>query len=114
MKITAEQKQSLEIANTIRKQLCSLGQVKVWSWGANGWLAIPNGLLFKVQGFLFKGKVAITLKNDTYTIQLIKGQKIIKEFTEIFFDEMVDLIDTNVEYTGANYEKDVDNAVYQF
>lgn len=112
---TEEQKQSLEIANTIRQQLFGTGTVKVWSWGAHNWVAIPNGLLFKVQGFIFKGYVAINLMpDDTYTIKLVKDQKIVKEFSDVHFDEMVDLIDVNVEFTGDNYEKDVDNAVYKF
>lgn len=83
--------------------------------GANSWKAIPNGLSFKVQGFKFLGDVSITLmSNDTYTIRLIKHQKIVKEFTNIYFDEMVDLIDGEVEYTGDNYENDVNQAVYKF
>ena len=106
---------SIEIANTIRQQLLGLGQIKVWSWGANSWKAISNRLYFKVQGFKFKGVITINLMgNDTYTIRFIKGQKIVKEFTDIYFDEMVDLIDNQVEYTGDNYESDVNNAVYKF
>lgn len=112
---TALKSQSIEIANTIRQQLLGLGKIKVWSWGANSWKVIPNGLSFKVQGFKFLGNVSITLmSNDTYTIQLIKQQKIVKEFTNIYFDEMVDLIDGEVEYTGDNYENDVNQAVYKF
>lgn len=112
---TALKSRSIEIANTIRQQLLELGKIKVWSWGANSWKAIPNGLSFKVQGFKFLGDVSITLmSNDTYTIRLIKHQKIVKEFTNIYFDEMVDLIDGEVEYTGDNYENDVNQAVYKF
>lgn len=112
---TTLENRSIEIANTIRKQLMGLGKIKVWSWGANSWKAISNGLSFKVQGFKFKGIVNITLKgNDTYTIQLIKRNKLVEEFTNIHYDEMVDLIDYQVEYTGENYEKDVNSAVYKF
>lgn len=107
--------QSIQIANTIRQQLLTLGRTKVWSWGANSWMAVDRGLSFKVQGFLFHGQVVITLGgNDLYTIQLIKSKKVVKEYTSVFFEDMVDLIDTSVEYTGENYASDVDKAVYSF
>ncbi len=95
--------QSLEIAKTIQSQLMGLGKIKVWSWGANSWTAIQNGLAFKVQGFKFKGIVKIVLMpSDTYTIQFIKGKSIEKEYSDIFFDEMVDTIDNYVEYMFFN------------
>ena len=95
---------SLEIAKTIQQQLLATGKIKVWSWGANCWTVIPNGIQFKVQGFKFKGIVSITLQpNDTYKIELIKNKKVIQEFTDVYFDEMVNLIDEKVEYTGPNY-----------
>ena len=111
--MTTQQQKSVAIAKTIQQQLLGTGKIKVWSWGANSWAAINNGLQFKVQGFIFRGVVRITLHpSDTYTIQLIKNKKVQQEFNGVHFDEMVDLIDINVEYTGDNYEKDVDNAVY--
>jgi hypothetical protein len=104
--------QSIEIAKTIQSQLMSQ-KMKVWSWGSNSWTAIPDGLAFKVQGFKFKGVVKIVLMpSDTYTIEFIKANKTVKEMTEIFFDEMVDIIDNFVEFTGDNYEADVKNAKY--
>ena len=107
--------QSIEIAKTIQQQLMGMGKMKVWSWGANSWASIPEGLAFKVQGFKFKGVVKIVLTpSDTYTIEFIKAKKVQKEMTDVYFDEMVDLIDGYVEYTGANYESDVKNAVYKF
>lgn len=106
---------SIEIANTIRQQLMGLGKIKVWSWGANSWKAISDGLSFKVQGFKFRGIVTITLMgNDTYTIRLIKRNKLVEEFTNVYFDEMVDLIDYQVEFTDEDYEKDVNSALYKF
>jgi hypothetical protein len=52
------------------------------------------------------------MPNDTYTIQFIKRTQIEKEYSDVYFDEQVDLIDNYVEYTGSNYENDVNNAVY--
>jgi hypothetical protein len=107
--------QSLAIAKTIQQQLMAgNGKIKVWSWGANSWTVIPNGIQFKVQGFKFKGIVSISLQpNDTYKVELIKNKKVITEFTDVYFDEMTTLIDEKVEYTGINYENDVNNAVYK-
>lgn len=112
---TTEQKRSIEIATTIRQQLLALGQIKVWSWGANTWRAIEDGLYFRVQGFKFKGEVMIILRaNDTYTISFIKNRVVVQVYADVYFDDMVDLIDNEVEYTGENYINDVDNAVYKF
>jgi hypothetical protein len=106
---------SVQIAKTIQQQLMAgNGKIKVWSWGANSWSVIPFGITLKVQGFKFKGIVNITLQpNDTYKIELIKNKKVIAEFTEVYFDEMTNLIDEKIEYTGPNYENDVNNAIYK-
>ncbi len=109
------QNQSLEIAKIIQHQLMTLGKIKVWSWGAHSWAVIENGLEFKVQGFKFKGVVKIVLMpSDTYTIQFIKNKKVEKEYSEVYFDQQVPLIDEYVEFTGEKYEQDVNNAVYHF
>lgn len=106
---------NIEIAKTIRTQLFAHGKIKVWSWGSHAWTAINNGLAFKVQGFKLKGVVKIVLMpSDTYKIEFIKAGKVIKELTDVYFDQLTDLIDATVEYTGANYENDVNNAVYKF
>ncbi len=63
----------LRIANTIRQQLYALGKIKVMSWGANSWIGGDNFLMFKVQGFKFKGLVKITLNPmDYYEIEFMK------------------------------------------
>jgi hypothetical protein len=107
--------QSVEVAKTIQQQLFAFGKMKVWSWGAHAWTAIKDGLAFKVQGFKFKGVVQITLTPfDTYKIEFIKAKKVVQEFTDVYFDELTNIIDATVEYTGDNYEHDVNNAVYVF
>ena len=46
------------------------------SWGANSFVGGNNFLQFKVQGFLLKGFVKITLNGmDLYDIQFIKVKK---------------------------------------
>lgn len=111
----------MQIAKTIQQQLLTLGKIKVWSWGAHNWTAVNvdknEGLQFRVQGFKFKGTVQIILKgDDTYTILFIKGLRvpvIEKTYEGIYFDQMVDLIDNYVEYTGNDYEDRVNKAVYK-
>lgn len=116
---------SLEIANTIRYQLLTLGRTKVWSWGANAWTGGKNFLAFKVQGFKLKGVVKITLTSmDDYTIEFFKTRlgvtstletsKPYRTIEGVFFDEMVDIIDNEVEFTGADYEDRVKKAKYNF
>lgn len=112
----AMEEQSIEIAQIIHQQLTDgQNKIKVWSWGANNWTAITNGLLFQVQGFKFTGHVAIVLGgNDLYKILLMKDMEVVKDFSDVYFDEMVDLIDNQVEFTGENYANDIDTAVYKF
>ena len=108
---------SLEIAKIIQSQLMGQGKTAiVWSWGSHKYKVIENGLSFRVQGFLFTGEIRIILveSSDTYTIQLVKADKIQKTFTDVHVGEVIDLIDGQVEYTGANYANDVNNAVYKF
>jgi len=100
---------SLEIANTIKQQLIGLGRIKVMSWGAHAWTGTKDALLFKVQGHHFKGIVKITLTPmDVYQIEFFKGSnkaaqlgEAIKTFDDVYFDDMVDIIDKYVEYIPA-------------
>jgi len=91
---------SLEIATTIKSQLIGLGRIKVMSWGAHNWTGTKDALLFKVQGHHFKGVVKITLKgDDTYTIEFFKNTtEVVKTYEQVYFDDMVDIIDRYVEY----------------
>lgn len=102
---------TLEIAQTIQHQLMTLGRVKVWSWGSRSWTAIKDeenrdGLEFRVSGFKHKGKVRIVLDwSDTYVISFFNSRNTLKgKVDEVYFDEMVDLIDTFVEYPGSDEE----------
>jgi len=103
----------LQIANTIKEQLMGMGAIKVMSWGANAWQGGKDFLTFKVQGFKFKGMVKITLHPcDYYIIEFFKPKstdstQAVKKVDNVYFDEMVDIIDNYVEFTGENYEKDV-------
>ena len=119
-----------QIAQTIMQQLYAGGKNKVWSWGANGWTCgtmpkVERGggesyLMFKVQGFLFKGMVRVILAwDDTYTVQLLKkegGELVVKdERKNVYFDELTDIIDRKVEYCGdeEKYKEQVNKATYK-
>lgn len=87
------------IASEIRRQLFYFGKIKVWSWGAHAWIGGENYLEFKVQGFKLKGIVRIALNGlDLYdiTFKNIKCETI-KEFNDVYAEDMVDIIDNEVE-----------------
>lgn len=118
------------IANTIRQQLVGLGRVQMMCWGVN---SMKYGiteksetnkyeqafLQFKVQGFKLKGSVRIILDegSDTYIIQFFKKgeNEAYKTIENVYFDDMVDLIDCEVETDdakSADYAEKVRKATY--
>ncbi len=123
-----------QISQKIMQQLYAGGRNKVYSWGANAWscgvmpktnrsgrigLGGEPYLMFKVQGFLFKGMVRIILAwDDTYTVQLLKKEGVdlvVKdEMVNIYFDELTDIIDRKVEHCGdeEKYKEQVKKATY--
>ena len=83
----------------------------VWSWGFNSPTALSNGLKFKVQGFIHKGWVVVNYNEgtDLFDIAFLSSKmEIKKEIEGVFFDELVDVIDFNVEKVN-----DYDNRVKQ-
>ncbi len=112
---------SLEIANTIWKQICAGGKIKVMSWGvpldsrAGEDTKTGGYLQFKVNGMKFKGIVKVIYKYDDYTIQFIKvknkkdelsGLKIPEFITEhevagVYGDQLTEIIDEYVEKVPA-------------
>jgi len=91
---------NLTIARTIQQQLYAFGQIKVMSWGANTWVGGDNFLMFKVQAYRHTGWVKIELNgSDLYDITLLdERKKVVKTFNNIYFDEMTDVIDKEIEY----------------
>ena len=75
----------------------------VWSWG----LTAPKFyfkriLTFRVSGHHFKGLVAIAVNSsDLFCIRLIKEDKIIHSFDDIYIDCLVATIDDAVERIPA-------------
>lgn len=101
-------------AAVILEQLQTINRAVLWSWGAHAYKAVQSGqltdsfgnhcgtLVFKVNGRLRKGHVAIALMpNDTYTVHygsLRKGTfKVAKTQSDVYVDNMMDVIDREVE-----------------
>lgn len=81
----------------------------VWSWGFNTPVAIPNGLKFKVQGYLHKGWVEVIYDEgyDTFTVRTLKRDGSIKQVVEdVYIDGLVEAIDGMVERC-ENYQQRV-------
>lgn len=93
------------ILNILKTQL-----MIVWSWGFNSPLALSDGLLFRVQGFRFKGIVEIHYNEgaDLFDISLIKGNMTVKTIGDVYFDQLIDVIDSAVEKV-ENYKERVEN-----
>lgn len=86
----------------------------VWSWGFHRPIAVKNGLRFRVQGYKFRGVVEVVYNegHDLFDVSFIKANKVVATANDIFFDMLVDVIDTYVERT-TDYEKRV-KAEYSF
>lgn len=98
------------LATIIWQQLNSEGAMIPMSWGTHGLKALPEkteedfktgGLQLRVQGAKFKGHIRIILNwDDTYIVRFGKLRKcfrLIKEFNNIYNDQLVALIDDYVE-----------------
>lgn len=83
----------------------------VWSWGFNSPMAIPNGLRFRVQGFLHKGWVEVVYNEgtDLFEVRILEKNGFIKQKEEnVYLDCLVNVIDGLVEHT-SDYKERVEN-----
>lgn len=83
----------------------------VFSWGFHCPTALPNdeGLAFKVNGFKHKGWVVIRYNEvaDLFNVELRDNRlKVIENIEDVYFDQLVNVIDHAVEGT-SDYEKQV-------
>ena len=70
------------------------------SWGIHTPIALPNGLMFIVNGFIHKGWVKVVYNEgaDLFNISLLNSDmETKKEITGIYFDQLVEIIDNEVE-----------------
>lgn len=83
----------------------------VFSWGFHCPTALPNddGLAFKVNGFKHKGWVLVKYNEgkDLFDVELRDNSlNIVRSIEDVYFDQLVAVIDNAVEHT-ANYEEQV-------
>lgn len=94
----------LEISPRETMQVLSYDKIKFWSWGANNFKNLEGkGVYFKVNGHHHKGYVMICLHpSDTFDVYFISTHGNIKEHcTNVYVDELTDLIDRKVEKIQA-------------
>ena len=100
--------EDFQMAQYIMK-LLSMRKITLMSWGFNSPKIITDGLQFNVNGFKHSGLVQVIYQHglDLFKIQLLSTEMgLLKEITEIYFDELVSVIDEHVEMV-ENYEERV-------
>ena len=83
----------------------------LWSWSACKYMALPNneGLIFHVHGYMFIGWVKVVYDEgaDLFNIHYLTNKmQEVKEQQGIYFDMLVETIDSTIEKT-ADYEQRV-------
>lgn len=83
----------------------------VFSWGFHSPMALPDdgGLAFKVDGFKHRGWVFVKYNDgkDLFDVELRDNRlKVIENIEDVYFDQLVNVIDNAVEHT-ENYEEQV-------
>ena len=76
----------------------------MWSWGCRNFIAIEEGLMWHVQGYLLNGwvKVVYNYGTDAFDVYFLNNsKKVIKTVNEVYLDNLVDVIDYNVETDGS-------------
>ncbi len=83
----------------------------MWSWGCCKFTVISNGLMWHVQGYLHNGWVKVLYNEGTDAFDvyfLTNKKKLVKKVSEVYLDNLVDVIDFNVEKNGSfDYEQRV-------
>ena len=80
----------------------------VFSWGLHNPTALPNneGLAFRVNGYKHRGWVIVRYNEgaDLFDIELrTLAMKLVDQIEEVYFDQLVEVIDNAVEKT-SDYE----------
>ncbi len=102
-----------EMAKYIWKIILSSGAIAM-SWGIDpdSLRQIPNGLIFHVQGLKLKGYVEIVYDegSDYFNVSFVKDENPTEKETveDVAFDELTNVIDRRVEYTGEDYNERVE------
>ena len=81
----------------------------MWSWGCRSFVALNDGLMWHVQGYLLNGwvKVLYNCGTDAFDVYFLNNKKeLVKKVEEVYLDNLVDVIDDYVEKT-SDYEQRV-------
>ncbi len=92
-------KEDVEMAQYIIYILKSK-RIITMSWGFNSPTIITDGLQFNVQGFIHTGLVQVIYVHgvDLFKIRLLLNEnELLKEIEQVYFDELVEIIDNYVE-----------------
>lgn len=99
----------MDLANYIFSILKS-SRIIMWSWGFSNPKALPNneGLIFRVNGFKHKGCVKVVYNEgmDLFEVILLDNQNNeLQRIEDVYFDQLVDIIDEAVERTQDYNER---------
>ena len=98
------------ILQILKSQLCIM-----MSWGFSQLQIIDNGIKFHVSGFVHQGYVEVVYNEGKDLFEVIfldKKNKEVKRIDDVYFDQLVDVIDSAVEHTN-DYEKKVSESLNQ-
>ena len=76
----------------------------VWSWGSTNYIALNNGLMWHVEGYLHTGWVKVLYNEgaDAFDVFFLNSKKeIIEKVEEVYLDNLIDVIDRHVENDGS-------------
>ena len=83
----------------------------MFSWGCKNFVAVNEGLMWHVQGYLLNGwvKVLYNYSTDAFDVYFLNNKKeLVKKVEEVYLDNLVDVIDWNVEKNNSfDYDKRV-------
>lgn len=97
-----------EMARYIYKILSSKFFIMT-SWGFHNPVTIKDGLQFNVNGFIHKGVVQVEYQHglDLFLVRLLSTtNELVKEIDRLYFDQLIEVIDENVEKV-QNYNERV-------
>ena len=92
----------MSVAKTVHSQIKTLSPWALPAWGAKELVALENGLQFKSSGMVKnKGIIQVKLNgSDLYNVTFGKVRKFkykeIKKVTDVFVEELIDVIDEMV------------------
>jgi hypothetical protein len=83
----------------------------MFSWGCKNFVAVNEGLMWHVQGYLLNGwvKVLYNYSTDAFDVYFLNNKKeLVKKVEEVYLDNLVDVLDWHIEKNDSfDYDKRV-------